>query len=421
MARRREQSIERAVAVAAILCALAVALAAAAAVSLGQQRRAEASPLADSVASAIGERLAPQPLLTMLARGGTIRAATLYGRDGVRIAATGTMSPGGEVVCRSVGGDTLCIEAATAVRGSAMPPVVILIAAIVIGTLTALLLTRLVARRIDEIRIAIESSSRVPDFAGVLGALAASTNRLLDDVQQRDLTLRRRTLELETANKDLEAFASAVSHDLRGPLGSITGFAQALEEDFVGQLDDAARECVHWIRDGCDQMQALIDGLLQVSRVSRAEMQREDVDLSAIARQIAEGLRRSHPERSVEFDIADGVVANGDERMLRAVMENLIGNAWKFTGKQPHARIEVGVADDNGRPAYFVRDNGAGFDPAHAAKMFRPFQRLHSEKEFSGTGIGLATVSKIVQRHGGRVWAEGEPERGATIYFTVER
>jgi light-regulated signal transduction histidine kinase (bacteriophytochrome) len=242
---------------------------------------------------------------------------------------------------------------------------------------------------------------------------------LLDDVHERDLTLRRRTLELETANKDLEAFASAVSHDLRGPLGSVAGFAQALEVDHQEQLDETGRECVHWIRDGCDQMRALIDGLLQVSRMSRAEMQREDVDLSAIARQIADALRRAEPQRNVEFDIADHVVANGDERMLRAVMENLLANAWKFTSKQPEARIEVGVADDNGRPAYFVRDNGAGFDPAHAAKMFRPFQRLHSDKEFSGTGIGLATVSKIVQRHGGRAWAEGEPDRGATVYFTV--
>ena len=253
-----------------------------------------------------------------------------------------------------------------------------------------------------------------------LQALRSTADETLrDEMREREVALRRRTIELEEANKDLESFASAVSHDLRAPLGSILGFSQALEEDYLGTLDDVGKECVQWIRKSAEQMQQLIDGLMQMARLSRAEVQRSAVDLSAMAREIAAALRRAHPERTVDFAIAEGVVATGDERLLRSVLENLIGNAWKFTGKLDAARIEVGVCQDDGCPAYYVRDNGAGFDPEHAAKMFRPFQRLHSEKEFGGTGIGLATVQKIVQRHGGRTWAEGEPGRGATIYFTT--
>jgi light-regulated signal transduction histidine kinase (bacteriophytochrome) len=244
-------------------------------------------------------------------------------------------------------------------------------------------------------------------------------SQLLEQVQNRDIMLRRRTLEVETANRDLESFASAVSHDLRAPLGSISGFAQALDEDYGASLDPGAREYLFWIRESARQMSSLIDGLLQMSRLARTEMKRSEVDLSAIARDIAASLQRGEPERDVAFTIPEGVTANGDERLLRAVLENLIGNAWKFTSKRRNARIELGVRYDEGHPAFYVRDNGAGFDPTHSAKMFRPFQRLHSDKEFGGTGIGLATVQKIVQRHGGKAWAEGEPDRGATVYFTT--
>lgn len=225
--------------------------------------------------------------------------------------------------------------------------------------------------------------------------------------------------DLEAANKDLESFASAVSHDLRAPVGSIAGFAQALDEDYRDRLDDVGRECVDWIRQSADQMSQLIEGLLQMARLSRVEVQRREVDLSSMAERIAAILQHTHPDRVVDFRIARGIVASGDEKLLAAVLENLINNAWKFTSKRANARIEIGVKQDGEARAFFVRDNGAGFDPQHAAKMFRPFQRLHSEREFSGTGIGLATVQKIVQRHGGRTWAEGEPERGATIYFTT--
>lgn len=258
-------------------------------------------------------------------------------------------------------------------------------------------------------------SLRVEPASGDLGRLATAVNELLAQMQERELTLRRRSVELEAANKDLEGFAFTVSHDLRAPLGSIDGFTQAIVADYGDMFDANGHEYVSWIREGCRQMRDLIDGLLQMSRLTRQELQREHVDLSAIARSIADSLKQSDPERAVTFRVREGVTTVGDERLLRAVLENLMQNAFKFTRKREQATIEFG-ADDG---TYWVRDNGAGFDPAHAAKMFRPFQRLHSSREFEGTGIGLATVQKIVERHGGRAWAEGEIERGATIYFTV--
>jgi len=431
MGHRREQSIERVIATALMASAIGVAVVVAAtAIAIRIRSTAsQANALADNAAAALNDGAAPQPLLAMLLRNGSIRSAMVYRGDGGVVATAGSAVAHGEVICRSLaGGGTLCIEPPLQRRApdAYRTAVTALAAALVIGGTIAFVTSRRIARRLTATRVVLESaiddrtsSTRLPESRGALGTLVQAANRLLEVVQQRDLALRRHAAELEEANKDLEAFTSAVSHDLRGPLGSVAGFAQALEEDHRQELDAEAAEYLHWIRDGCEQMVTLIEGLLQVSRVSRAEMKREEVNLSEMARKIAESLRRAQPERQVDFAIANGVVANGDELMLRAVMENLIGNAWKFTSKQEQARIEIGVSDDNGHAAYFVRDNGAGFDPAHASKMFRPFQRLHSEKEFHGTGVGLATVQKIVQRHGGRVWAEGEPDRGATIYFMV--
>jgi light-regulated signal transduction histidine kinase (bacteriophytochrome) len=292
---------------------------------------------------------------------------------------------------------------------------------IVLGISGGMLLARAIMtplRRIADVagRAAREHaySLRVETADGDAG-LSTSVNELLAQMQQRDVELRRRTTELEAANRDLESFAYSVSHDLRAPLGSIDGFAQALEMDYSDQFDDTAKEYFGWIREGCYQMRELIDGLLQMARLARAEVRREPVDLSGIATSVAESLKQSNPARAVRFDIRSGVHTIGDERLLRAVVENLMANAWKFTRNKTEARIEFG---QNGS-AYFVRDNGAGFDPSHASKMFRPFQRLHSNREFEGTGIGLATVQKIIERHGGRAWAEGEVEKGATIYFTT--
>jgi PAS domain S-box-containing protein len=230
--------------------------------------------------------------------------------------------------------------------------------------------------------------------------------------------VRVRTGELEAANAELEAFSYSVSHDLRAPLRAITGFSHALMEDHEGQLEPAAIDYLRRIVAATRKMSDLIDGLLDLSRVSRAEMRWQDVDVSAMARQVAEGLQRSEPQRSVQWAIADGLSARGDPRLLRVVLDNLIGNAWKFTGGKATARIQMGLRTNVER-AYFVADDGAGFDMAYAGKLFGAFQRLHHEREFEGTGIGLATVRRVVSRHGGRIWAEAEPGRGATFFFTL--
>jgi PAS domain S-box-containing protein len=239
--------------------------------------------------------------------------------------------------------------------------------------------------------------------------------RLNADLERR---VQVRTGELEAANAELEAFSYSVSHDLRAPLRAIDGFSHALMEDYPDQLPPAATDYLRRIVAGTRKMSDLIDGLLDLSRVSRAEMRWQEVDLSAMARQVAEGLQRSEPQRRVQWDIADALAARGDPRLLRVVLDNLIGNAWKFTGGKETARIQMGLRT-NGERAYFVADDGAGFDMAYAGKLFGAFQRLHNEREFEGTGIGLATVRRVVNRHGGRIWAEAEPGRGATFLFTL--
>ena len=228
-----------------------------------------------------------------------------------------------------------------------------------------------------------------------------------------------RTAELEAANAELEAFSYSVSHDLRAPLRAIDGFSHALMEDYDKQLPPPATDYLRRIVAATRKMADLIDGLLDLSRVSRAEMRWQEVDLSAMARQVAEGLQRSEPQRRVQWDIADALAARGDPRLLRVVLDNLIGNAWKFSGGKDTARIQFGLRTDGEGRAYFVADDGAGFDMAYAGKLFGAFQRLHTEREFEGTGIGLATVRRVVNRHGGRIWAEAEPGRGAMFLFTL--
>ena len=228
-----------------------------------------------------------------------------------------------------------------------------------------------------------------------------------------------RTAELTAVNKELESFSYSVSHDLRAPLRGLVGFSQALLEDYDDKLDEQGKHCLSRIDAAGRRMGELIDDLLTLSRVTRSQMQRERVDLSAAAREVAAVLREGQPERKVEFVIADGLTVAGDKPLLEAVLENLLGNAWKFTGGHPTATIEFGVTDVENERVYFVRDDGAGFDMAYADKLFGAFQRLHTEEEFPGTGIGLATVQRIVRRHGGRMWAEGEIEKGATFYFTL--
>jgi light-regulated signal transduction histidine kinase (bacteriophytochrome) len=224
------------------------------------------------------------------------------------------------------------------------------------------------------------------------------------------------TEELERQNRELEAFSYTVSHDLRAPLRTIDGFSRALAEDFGESLGDQAKDYLRRVQGAAKRMGELIEDLLQLARVSRAELRRQRVDLSSIAYTIAGGLRDA--ARTVDVQIAPGMTSDADPGLVRTLLENLILNAWKFTSRTQAARIEVGTIDSAAGRAFFVRDNGVGFDQAHADRLFQPFQRLHSHSDFEGTGIGLATVQKIVNRHGGKVWAEGAPGQGATIYFT---
>jgi len=229
--------------------------------------------------------------------------------------------------------------------------------------------------------------------------------------------------ELEGTNRELEAFSYSVSHDLRAPLRTIDGFSQILQEDYEGVLDDEGLDYLGRVRAASKHMATLIDDLLDLSRVGRRPLRREHVDLSRLAAGIIEELEESQPGREIEFVIGEKIMAWGDVSLLKVALENLLGNAWKFTANEKEARMEFGADRDPGpgflAPVYYVRDNGAGFDQAYADKLFGAFQRLHGQDEFEGTGIGLATVARIVHRHGGRVWAEGKVGEGATFYFTL--
>ncbi len=266
-----------------------------------------------------------------------------------------------------------------------------------------------------DVRCVRAQDGRVEYFVATVQDIG-DRKRIEAELEQR---VAERTAQLEVANRELEAFAYSVSHDLRAPLRAIDGFSQALLEDNLGQLDAAGQDYLRRVRQGAQQMGQLIDALLLLSRVTRQEVSRQSVDLSAVAAIAAQALRVSDPGRKVAVTVQPGLVVTGDPHLLEILLTNLVGNAWKFTRHQPAARIELGLALIEGECVYFVRDNGAGFNPQYAAKLFRPFQRLHSQSEFEGTGIGLATVQRVVQRHGGRVWAEGWPGAGATVYFVL--
>lgn len=250
-------------------------------------------------------------------------------------------------------------------------------------------------------------------------ALRESENKvqlLNSDLEQR---VNERTSQLDAVNQELEAFAYSVSHDLRAPLRAMSGLSQALGEDYGDKLDETGKDYIGRIAIACKQMGNLIDDLLALSRITRTEIVRMEVNLSDVAETIAEELQDSAPGRNVEFKIQPNVVAHGDTTLLRTVLENLIGNSWKYSSKKPHATIEFGTTGADSQPTYFVRDDGAGFNMQYAEKLFKPFQRLHRATEFEGTGVGLASVANIVRRHGGRVWAESEQGRGTTMQFTL--
>jgi len=264
-----------------------------------------------------------------------------------------------------------------------------------------------------------------------LAVLIDSFNKMLQEIQQRDSELQKahdelelrvteRTRDLESSNRELEAFSYSVSHDLRAPLDTMSGFSYVLMKNYADKLDENGKQSLQSIRAAARRMAELLDDLLNLSRITTSTMRREEVDLSATARPIMEELCRTAPDRKVEFVAPVKIVANADARLLQIVLENLLRNAWKYTSRHDHARIELGQDISNGRVVYFVKDDGNGFDPRSADRLFQPFQRLHSSAEFPGNGIGLATVRRIIQRHGGEVWAEGGIEKGATFYFTLQ-
>jgi signal transduction histidine kinase len=320
-----------------------------------------------------------------------------------------------------------------------------LIAAIVLGiSLLAALLVSSIFRRstaepIEHLAAIARTVSRDKDYAlranptaghDELAVLIEAFNEMLAQIQARDgalqnahdeieIKVEERTTQLTAANSELEAFSYSVSHDLRAPLRGIDGFSQILLDDYADKLDEEGKRYLHRIRAGTQRMGSLIEDLLNLSRVTRGEMHKARFDLSCLARSVADALQQAHPEREVDLRIEKGLETEADSSLLRIVLENLLSNAWKFTSKRPSACIEFGRIQHNGTPAYFVRDDGAGFDPAYAARLFGAFQRLHSVEEFPGTGVGLATVQRIVQRHGGHIWAESAVGQGATFYFTL--
>lgn len=261
------------------------------------------------------------------------------------------------------------------------------------------------------------------------GKLAASNAELIrevaerkraeDDIRNLNSQLVQRSAQLEASNKELEAFSYSVSHDLRAPLRGIDGFSQAVLEDYDDKLDESGRSYLQRVRAASQRMSQLIDAMLNLARLTRADIHTKTFDMSAMVHGILEDLQKIEPEREVECVVANNLLATADPQLIRAVLENLLGNAWKFTRQQPNPRIEFGHGQYKGQAAFFVKDNGAGFDMSYAHKLFGTFQRLHAYTEFPGVGVGLATVHRIIQRHGGQIWAEGAVGEGAIFHFTL--
>ena len=278
-----------------------------------------------------------------------------------------------------------------------------------IGRRIMLLNARQIQRVLGKERIILLAIEDVTERKRIEEALSISST-----------SLQQRASELDVANKELESFAYSVSHDLRAPLRTINGFSQVLLEDCDDKLDVKGKDYLRRVRAATQLMAQLIDDMLKLSRVTRTEMNVEKANLTQIAWSVINELQKSQPERLINIKIADGLEDTADSKLMRIALENLLGNAWKFTGKQPEAVIEFGSTKEDEGKVYFVRDNGAGFDMAYADKLFIPFQRLHKMEEYPGTGIGLATVQRIIHRHGGRVWGEGQVDKGATFYFSLQ-
>jgi signal transduction histidine kinase len=279
----------------------------------------------------------------------------------------------------------------------------------------------------DTLRLAKDNlEKRVQERTGKLAASnaelireVAERKRAEEDIRKLNSQLVQRSAQLEASNKELEAFSYSVSHDLRAPLRGIDGFSQAVLEDYNEKLDESGRSYLRRVRTASQRMSQLIDAMLNLARLTRAEIHTQTFDLSAVVRSVLEDFQKMEPDRQVEWVVADNVFATADPQLLRAVLENLLGNAWKFTQQQAHPRIEFGHGQFKGQAAYFVTDNGAGFDMTYVHKLFGAFQRLHAYTEYPGVGVGLATVHRIIQRHGGQIWAEGVVGKGATFHFTL--
>lgn len=274
------------------------------------------------------------------------------------------------------------------------------------------------ARAILEFRVAARTAE-LRESNAQLRAQMEERQEAEKEIRLLNENLKRRAAELEASNKELEAFSYSVSHDLRAPLRILDGFSQAVLEDYSDKLDATGKEFLKQIRNSSQLMARLIDDILNLARITRTEIRLQIVDLSNLAVEVTNELKLVYPGRKVDVVIQPDLKAYGDAHLLKIVLANLLGNAFKFTGRQPAARIEFGVTDRGGAAAYFVRDNGAGFDMAYVNKLFKPFQRLHHPDEFTGTGIGLASVQRIISRMGGKIWAEGEVGKGATFYFTL--
>ncbi|ABC29358.1 Signal transduction histidine kinase [Hahella chejuensis KCTC 2396] len=264
-----------------------------------------------------------------------------------------------------------------------------------------------------------EIGQLVVAFNSMLDTIEEQNAQILHNYENLEKIVAQRTAELRSANKELEAFSYSVSHDLRQPLRAIDGFSDALLEDCSDQLDEVAMDYLNRVRAASQRMGRLIDSMLTLSRVTRYKVESKEVNLSNLAATIFEALQADQPERHVEAVIQPGLMTQGDENLLGVALSNLIGNAWKYSSKLSHARIEFGAIDKDGERIFYVKDNGAGFDMKYADKLFVAFNRLHSPAEFEGSGIGLATVSRVISRHGGRIWAESQPGEGSVFYFTL--
>lgn len=297
---------------------------------------------------------------------------------------------------------------------------------IITRPITALASTALVISREKDFSLRAQPTANQDEIA----VLVQAFNVMLQELQTRDQALgeardllekrvQERTAELRAANRELEAFSYSVAHDLRGPLDTISGLSFVIQSSYQSRLDAEGVEMLENVQRSAKNMADLIDDLLNLARATTVPLERKQVDLTAVARSIAEDLMMGEPERKVDFAFAEGAMVSADHGLIHVVMENLIRNAWKYTSRHSQASIEFAWTVEDGKRTFFVRDDGAGFDPAKADQIFRPFQRLHASSEFAGTGIGLATVERIIARHGGTVRAEGQVERGATFYFTL--